>query len=194
MPPRSTSASPPDRLLVRLQKATARGASETFCLRRWSDFIRARDGHRCIICNSTERVAAHHVCRKSFLPEARFQTGNGATLCGSCHAESHAGFNGRADLQQPMDAQGGEKIEAIGELYRELAAASEVAHPGREDFYFLSAQVLTKFKIFQGYDRADFVPGTPIQQARIIWHGSPRNLMRAIIQANLGADFKVDLF
>jgi hypothetical protein len=184
----------PDTLLSGLEAAIARNASEKTCLRRWSGFIRARDGYRCIICDSTDGIAAHHVCRKSFLPQARFQTGNGVTLCRFCHAEAHAGFNGRADLQQPIDAEGGEKIEAIAELYRELAAASEVGHPGRTDFYFLSDEVLIKFKIFQGYDPSDIVPGTPIQQARIIWHGSPRNVMRAIMRANMGSDFEIELF
>jgi hypothetical protein len=50
------------------------------------------------------------------------QTGNGITLCSTCHADAHRGFNGRADLGLPMDAQGGEKIELLVDLYGALFA------------------------------------------------------------------------
>ena len=88
-------------------------ASEKGLLRRWSAVIQARDSYRCVLCGSVERTAAHHICRKSFLSEARFLTGNGITLCQPCHREVHAGFNGKPDLSEPMDAQGGQKIETL---------------------------------------------------------------------------------
>ena len=98
--------------LLRLTKALEGGASDLNCLRSWSAFIRVRDGNRCLACSSTHSRAAHHIVRKSFLPESRFETGNGITLCSKCHRSAHAGFNGKADLAQPIDAQGVERIAA----------------------------------------------------------------------------------
>src|SRR4051812_14246654 len=94
--------------LGKLQAALAGGLSREGCLRLWSKFIRERDGHRCVDCHSRCRLSAHHICRKSFLAAAEFQTGNGITLCASCHKEMHDGFNGRPDLGLPVDAQNGE--------------------------------------------------------------------------------------
>src|ERR1700688_4585930 len=96
--------------LARLHRALAEGASDTRRLRCWSEFIRERDGNRCVNCHSRQRLAAPHICRKSFLKAARFETGNGITLCPDCHRQTHVGFNSRLGLSLPMDAQGGEKI------------------------------------------------------------------------------------
>ena len=93
--------------LAKLQVALAGGLPREQCLRRWSAFIRERDGHRCVDCHSRESLSAHHLCHKSFLAEAEFRTGNGITLYSTCHREMHQGFNARPDLSVPMDAQGG---------------------------------------------------------------------------------------
>lgn len=91
--------------LEKLRAALAEGLSREFCLRRWSDFIRERDGHRCVDCHSRRRLSAHHICRKTLLETAQFETGNGITLCNKCHRRVHEGFNGRPDLSLPVDAQ-----------------------------------------------------------------------------------------
>ncbi|HEY3783363.1 MAG TPA: hypothetical protein VGL56_19960 [Fimbriimonadaceae bacterium] len=115
----------PAQLLLRLHDAVKRRASDRVCLRWWSKFIRARDGERCVACGCcTGDLAAHHICRKTVLAEARFMTGNGVTLCSRCHAGVHEGFNGCPDLGQPMDAEGGEKIELLADIFMQLANAS----------------------------------------------------------------------
>jgi hypothetical protein len=81
--------------LVKLQAALSGDVPRERRLRRWSEFIRERDGHRCVDCHSRRRLSAHHICRKSFLAEPQFETGNGITLCGACHQEVHRGFNAR---------------------------------------------------------------------------------------------------
>ncbi len=125
--------------LAWLHRAIAERQRAENCLRLWSAFVQARDGHRCVDCRRSRHLAAHHVCRKSFLPEARFQTGNGITLCRDCHREVHGGFNGRADLSLPMDAQGGEKIDTMERLYAVLRDdARALPSPGR----FLFSQQL----------------------------------------------------
>lgn len=100
-----------DAALVRLQAAISAGFNTDRCLRRWSEFIRERDDHRCVDCHSYQKLSAHHICRKAFLPEAKYETGNGITLCRECHKGVHRGFNGRPDLFMPMDEQGGEKLD-----------------------------------------------------------------------------------
>lgn len=143
--------------------------------------MRARDGYRCVDCHATRRISAHHICRKSFLAEAAFQTGNGITLCRKCHRGVHAGYNGRADLQLPMDAQGGEKIDTMERLYGALCEDAKERGSGREDYYFLSDSVLARFKMFQGFDSDAEFPGTRIEQAFLIWRASSQHTLRALL-------------
>src|SRR5688572_12778612 len=132
-----------------LISAVEQGRSDAYCLRRWSEFIRARDGHRCVLCHVMERLSAHHIARKCFLTIARFAPGNGITLCRECHAEPHAAFNGSPDMMRPMDAQGGENIDLMMSLYRALAEDAIERSQRRSDYYFLDDQVLNTFKRFQ---------------------------------------------
>lgn len=119
------------------------------------------------------------------MSEARFQTGNGITLCTNCHKLVHKGYNGKPDLQQPMDAQGGEKIEFLAELFIILATASNQNNDAIEDYYFLSDQVLLKFKYLQDFPPQHKFEGTRIEQAANIWRPSPPSIVAAIIRANL---------
>ena len=151
--------------LRKFQCALADDRKTTYCLRLWSDFIRLRDGYRCVRCRGREGLAAHHIVRKSFLPHARFLTGNGITLCRRCHKEAHLSFNGIADLDQPMDAQGGEKIELITELFGCLLFDAERREILRDDFYYLDDIVLQTFKRAQSIEPTLEFPGCPLRQA-----------------------------
>ena len=170
--------------LVKLQTALASGLSRERCLRRWSTFIRERDGHRCVDCHSRERLSAHHICRKSFLAEAQFQTGNGITLCHTCHREMHQGFNARPDLSMPVDAQGGEKLAGMERLYSILTDDAVERGLMREDFYFLSDKLLASFKKMQGYEATTFFPGSRIEQAYLILAECELKTRRAMAEAN----------
>jgi len=173
-----------DLRLTRLENAISSRRSNATCLRYWSSFIRARDEYRCVICDSQDGVVAHHVCRRAFLIQAQFQTGNGATLCRDCHREAHIGFNGAPDFFQPMDAEGGEKLDAMAELYRALSRDFLAKWRSREDYYFLSDFVLETFKVFQGYDPDKPIVGTRIQQAWWIWDGPSAYVVAALVRAN----------
>jgi hypothetical protein len=168
--------------LVKLDAAIARGASRKHCLRRWSEFIRERDGHRCVDCHSISGISAHHICRKSFLDIAEFQTGNGITLCRSCHRAMHQGFNGRPDLSLPVDAQRGEKLHMMERLYSILTDDAVERDLTREEFYFLSDELLNCFKRMQGHVGAIF-PGARIEQAYLILaeceHGIRKGMAKA---------------
>jgi hypothetical protein len=170
--------------LTKLQAAVAEGLSRERCLRRWSEFIRERDGHRCVDCHSRRRLSAHHICRKSFLTVAQFQTGNGITLCSPCHREMHRGFNARPDLSLPVDAQGGEKLAIMERLYSILTDDAVERGLMREEFYFLSDELLASFKRMQGYDPATYFPGSRIEQAYLILAEGEFGKRRAIAEAN----------
>lgn len=178
--------------LTRLHQAVTGGRSRKWCHTLWSKFVRLRDGYRCVVCDSPDRVAAHHVCRKSFLREAEFQTGNGATLCFGCHQAHHGAFNGKPDLRLLMDAQGGEQIERLAVLYAMLYDDAVTRRLLRDDFYFLSDSVLAKFKMFQGFDPHLEFGGYRIEQARSIWNQSPFNTLSAVLDVqDLGLDPKL---
>jgi hypothetical protein len=170
--------------LARLNEAIANGLARERCLRRWSEFIRERDGHRCVDCHSRRDLAAHHVCRKSFLTDAQFLTGNGITLCRTCHREMHRGFNARPNLALPVDAQGGEKLALMERLYSILTDDAVERGLMREEFYFLSDEFLASFKRMQGYDPTTYFPGSRVEQAYLILAELELGMRRAMAEAN----------
>lgn len=169
----------------RLQKALMNGASSKRLLRLWSQFIRMRDNYSCVVCDQTDNVAAHHICRKTFLPRAQFETGNGISLCGSCHRYVHQGFNGRPDLNLPMDSQGGEKIDTMSWLYGELEDNARKRGILSDEFYYLSDSTLLVFKRFQTYHEDTYFAGCRLEQANSIWRNSPLTLINAVLEANV---------
>ncbi|MFC3625187.1 HNH endonuclease [Vogesella amnigena] len=167
----------------KLRRAVDEQRSGLYCLRLWSKFVRLRDG-RCLRCNATKNLTAHHICRKSFLKVAQFQTGNGITLCRKCHHIFHEGFNGVPDMLLPMDAQGGEKIEEICALYGILSEDASIRGNINDNFYYISDSVLAIFKKLQGFSPDVKFPGERIQQAYLIWRQSPNELLNAVFVAN----------
>lgn len=91
-----------------------------YYLRLWSEFIRVRDGQRCVVCHDTSGLSAHHIIRKSLIPEMQLEFGNGITLCRSCHRKPHEAFNRRPDLTLPMDYEGGDNIDLAAALFYAL--------------------------------------------------------------------------
>lgn len=62
----------------------------------WVKAVKDRDGWKCIQCDSTDRLHAHHIKRWVDYPELRYDTENGVTLCYECHEEVHGtGFKFR---------------------------------------------------------------------------------------------------
>lgn len=172
-----------ERCLLALQSAIQADRAEATCHRHWSRFIRLRDGNCCVVCGDPGR-AAHHVLRKSVFRAARFETGNGATLCADCHEEAHTGFNGRADLSLPFDSEGGEKLEGAAELFRFLAKGFLSRYSEHPEFYYLSDRTLVSSKRAQGFDPLKPLAGSPIEQAWYIWDCAPPSMVEALIRAN----------
>ncbi|MGH6846826.1 MAG: hypothetical protein ACREC0_05145 [Methylocella sp.] len=170
--------------VVKLQAALAAGLPRERCLRRWSEFIRERDGHRCVDCHSRRRLSAHHICRKSFLAEPQFEPGNGITLCSTCHREMHRGFNARPDLSLPVDAQGGGKLASMERLCSILTDDAVERDLMRDEFYFLSDELLASFKRMQGYDPATYFPGSRVEQPYLILAEGELGMRRAMAKAD----------
>lgn len=170
--------------LAKLNMSLAQGLPRNRCLRRWSEFIRERDGYRCVDCHSRRHLSAHHISRKSFLAKAQFQTGNGITLCSTCHREMHRGFNRRPDLALPVDAQGGEKLASMERLFSILTDDAVERGLMREEFYFLSDELLASFKRMQGYGPKTYFPGARIEQAYLILAECELGMRRAMVEAN----------
>jgi hypothetical protein len=83
-----------------------------------------------------------------------------------------------------MDAEGGEKIEIMERLYSILATDAKERGILSDDFYFISDDVLGRFKMFQGFDYFTPFPGCRLEQAFIIWAQCSFNTRQAIASAN----------
>lgn len=168
----------------RLLRALQGNQSNLTCLRLWSTFIRMCDGNSCLQCECKQDLAAHHIFRKSFLPNAQFEPGNGITLCRRCHKEVHGGFNGKPDMSLPMDAQGGEKVNDISAML-ELLELKSRQHPYlAEDLYYLSNSTLATINLLQGFDATAWIDVSRIEQAYIVWNQAPDAVRDALFQAN----------
>lgn len=168
----------------RLQAAIQGERSQSHTLRVWSKFIRERDGHRCVDCHSRTRLSAHHICRKSFIAGVQFETGNGITLCSSCHAGVHRGFNARPNVMMPVDAEGGEKLALMERLFSILTDDAVERCIRLEKFYYLSDELLDSLKRMQGFETTARFPGARIEQAYLILSECEFGTRRAIAQAN----------
>lgn len=170
--------------LSKLQKAVSAGRSQSYCLSKWSEFVRTRDGHRCVDCHQSDGLSAHHIFRKVLAPPAQFDPGNGITLCEQCHKGCHKGFNRRPNLSLPVDAEGGEKLALMERLYCILYQDSVERNLDYEPFYSLSDIVISTLKKLQGYSVDTHFTGSSLQRAFTILATCERQLRDAILEAN----------
>lgn len=63
-------------------KVGRKRTSETI---KWRTKILSRDGYKCVICGSSERLEADHKWPISVAPHLEFEIENGRTLCHECH-------------------------------------------------------------------------------------------------------------
>lgn len=133
--------------------------------------------------HSRGRLFAHHIVRKSFWSHVQYQTGNGITLCRRCHSEPHAGFNRRPDLNLPMDAEGGEKIDLMTGMLHELIIEACRRGTLKEEYYKFDELALQTFKRFQGIPIHVQFEGSSLEQAYPIWNQTPRGMLKAVLGA-----------
>jgi len=181
-----------DLALERFLTAIEGNRSLRYCLRRWSEFIRVRDGLRCVVCHETSGLSAHHIIRKSFIPEMQLEFGNGITLCRSCHGERHEAFNRGPDLTLPMDYEGGDNTDLVAALFNALSEDAKMRGPLCDEYYYLSDSALRTFKRFQCIDPDLEFPGYCVEQAYMIWRQTPRPVLRLLLE-RCGATLPPDL-
>ena len=181
-----------DAALEKFLTALERGRSLQRCLRLWSQFVRVRDGLRCVMCHETLGLSAHHIIRKSLMPMIQLDFGNGITLCRACHREPHEAFNRRPDLTLPMDEEGGDNIDLSAAFFYALGADAKERDLLCDKYYFISDYALGTFKYFQCIDQTLEFPGHRVEQAYLIWRQTSRAVLRSLVEAN-GATLPSDL-
>lgn len=67
----------------------------TWRYKEWRRMVFERDDHKCIVCESEEKIKAHHKNSYIKYKNDRFRVGNGATLCEKCHMEFHGEYGYR---------------------------------------------------------------------------------------------------
>lgn len=54
----------------------------------WRKAVFLRDGNRCVLCGSTEKLQADHIKPFSTFKELRYEVSNGRVLCTECHKKT----------------------------------------------------------------------------------------------------------
>lgn len=125
-----------------LERAIAKGRSAGWLHRLWSHFVKTRDGGRCLNCGQERGIQAHHVMRRTLVPFAALELGNGISLCRQCHRLVHAEFNGRLDPALPMGAAQGDDQDEWSTLFGMLMDDATKRGLEHDELYFLSDELL----------------------------------------------------
>lgn len=134
-----------------LDAALKKDRSNKWVLRLWSRFVKTRDLYRCLCCDSTDRIQAHHVIRKTLYPLSAFETGNGITLCLGCHRRIHAEFNRRPNLSLPLGAEQGDDQDEWAFLFGLLRDDAIERGLDEDEFYYFGDHMLEFSVRCQGY-------------------------------------------
>jgi 5-methylcytosine-specific restriction endonuclease McrA len=58
---------------------------------KFREAVFKRDGHKCLFCNATENLEAHHIINRNLMPDGGYVVKNGATLCPFDHIRAENG-------------------------------------------------------------------------------------------------------
>lgn len=61
----------------------------------WRELVLANSNFRCVICDTTKNLQAHHIESYHANPHLRLDPDNGVTLCKRCHDDFHSLFGWR---------------------------------------------------------------------------------------------------
>jgi hypothetical protein len=179
--------------LVNLNLAIRRGRSQRWCLTLWGRYIKARDNHRCVRCNSEEGIQAHHIFRRSLYQQGWYQPGNGITLCHDCHRFPHEAFNKKPDLTRPINAEGGDDLDHWAYFFWCLLEDADEQGLDADEFYYLEDHMLRYFVSLQGYECFyKAVQNKEISRIRMayeIWRRSSELIINSFIKANMPEPF-----
>lgn len=172
--------------LEKLNKSIVENRSKYTTTRIWSEYVKIRDGNKCLKCFSRQKIEAHHIFRKCFQEQAKFYTGNGISLCKECHKEIHKKFN-RKPISEIMNADGGDDPDYITEnffyLFRDAKKIFNTQEIDR--YYRIEEELLEKSKYYQGIDIQKIPHGPRIQQAFWLWRQCPPKALKELM-ANEG--------
>ena len=76
---------------------------------KFATYIKNRDGNRCRICGSREKLNAHHLN----LNENDCDEENGITLCRACHMIVHSKAKHLINRHQTLENRGGNSAEIL---------------------------------------------------------------------------------
>ena len=82
-------------------------------LEKWAKAVKERDGFKCCVCGSTEKLNAHHIKYKAEHPENSLKIENGITLCRTCHRIAHKGVYGKGSPIQDKHLFTPERIKEV---------------------------------------------------------------------------------
>lgn len=174
-----------------LERAIARGRSAGWLIRLWSRFVKTRDGDRCLNCGVTEGIQAHHVMRRTLVPFAALELGNGISLCRACHRLVHARFNGRPDPALPMGAVQGDDQDEWSFLFGLLMDDATKRGLAHDELYYLSDAALRFSLAYQGYEPLlESVANAELSRLRFmheIWRAMPEGFY-VNLATELGAE------
>lgn len=179
-----------------LVRAVEAERSERWCLTLWGRFIRMRDGYRCVHCESSRSIQAHHIFRRTTFPEGKYELGNGITLCRECHKSLHAQFNGRPLDGESFNERGGDDQDEMAYLYGRLDVDADARGLDKERFYFISDRMLECFVAMQGYEpllqAVQAGMTSRIHFAHSIWWSMPERFYQVVYGRILDAVFSTD--
>lgn len=55
---------------------------------KFRDDVFGRDGHKCVFCDITENLDAHHITDRSLMPNGGYVKENGISLCEQHHLDA----------------------------------------------------------------------------------------------------------
>jgi len=87
--------------------------------------VKDRDGHKCMLCFSTETLQVHH---KKYLPERlawEYDLDYLITLCRECH-ERHHGLNGKGPIDRGIPHESSFYDDKWSEIRRSFDSLSEL--------------------------------------------------------------------
>ena len=93
--------------------------------REWRKAVLARDGNRCRLCASTERVETHHIHRFATHPDLRWVVVNGITVCRECHKALRGKEEAHADVLELQAVTPHHYCRTVDDVWRAFAAGGD---------------------------------------------------------------------
>ncbi|WP_447595761.1 hypothetical protein [Aquipseudomonas campi] len=101
----------------------------------------------------------------------------------------HSDFNGRPDLDQPIDAQGGDNLDDVAYSFWLLLEDAKDQGLSEDEFYFVEDHMLLFFVRVQGYafylDAVAHGQMTRLRMSYEVWRRSGEMVINALIKANM---------